>query len=84
MYGHDYAQEGRRQELHPLENVPSSPNSSQEETTKGLMDLRQPRSGNMPDSEESLEDPLMQEQPFNGDPPLFPETMVRCKKQSAS
>ncbi len=37
----------------------------------------------MPDSEESSEDPFRQEHPFNGDPPLFPETMVRRKMQSA-
>ncbi len=57
VYGHDYAQEGQR------EDTPSSPKSS-----------------NVPDSEESSEDPL-QEQPFDGDPPLFPETPVRRKKQ---
>ena len=38
------------------------------------------KSGNVPDSEELSEDPL-QEQPFDGDPPLFPETPVRRKKQ---
>ncbi len=77
VYGHDYAQEGQREE-----NAPSSPNSSREETARGLPDQQQLRSGNLPDSEESSEDPL-QEQPFDGDPPLFPETVVRRKKQTA-
>ncbi len=56
VYGHDYAQEGQGEDLHPRENAPSSPNSSQEEIAKGLADPQQPRSGDMPDSEESSED----------------------------
>ena len=83
MYSHDYAQEGQREEFHSWENAPSSPNVSQEGTAKGLMDPQQPRSGDMPNSEDSSEDPL-QEQPFDGDPPLFPEVVVRRKKQPAS
>ena len=79
VYGHDYAQEGQGEELHPWENAPSSPNSSQEE--RGPTDPQQPRSGDLPNSEDSSEDPL-QEQPFDGDPPLFPETIVRRKKQT--
>ena len=75
VYGHDYAQEGQREELHPWEDALSSPNSSREGTPKG---------GAVPDSEDSSEDPFGQEQPFDGDPLLFPETVVQCKNQSAS
>ena len=75
VYGHDYAQEGQREEFHPRENAPSSPNISREGTAKSLTDPRQPRSGDVPDSEDSSEDPL-QEQPFDGEPPLFPEVVV--------
>ena len=40
VYGHDYtlAHEGQREELHPLEDALSSPNSSWDETAKGLAD----------------------------------------------
>ena len=74
MYSHDYVQEGQR------EDAPSSPDSNREGTAKGLAGLHQPKSGDVPNSEDSSEDPL-QEQPFDGDPPLFPETPVRRKKQ---
>ena len=74
VYGHDYVQKDQREDaLFP-------PNSSREGMAKGPAGLQQPESGNVPNSEESSEDPL-QEQPFDGDPPLFPETLVRCKKQ---
>ena len=36
VYGHDYAQEGQREEFHPQENAPSLPNISQEGTAKSL------------------------------------------------
>ena len=78
VYGHDYAlaHEGQREELHPLEDAPSSPNSSWDEMAKGLADPRKLEGGAMPESGESLEDPFVQEQPFDGDVPLFPETVV--------
>ena len=40
VYGHDYAlaHEGQKEELHPLEDAPSSPNSSWDELAKGLAD----------------------------------------------
>ena len=75
VYGHDYAQEGQGEELHPWQDAPSSPDSSREGTPKG---------GAVPDSEDSSEDPFGREQPLDGDPLLFPETVVRRKKQSVS
>ena len=83
VYGHDYAlaQEGQREELHPLEDAPSSPHSSWDETAKGLADPRKLESGAASENEKSSEDSSMQEQPFEGDVPLFPETVVRRKNQ---
>ncbi len=83
VYGHDYAlaHEGQREELHPLEDAPSSPNSSWDETAKGLADLRKLEGGATRESEKSSEDSFMQEQPFDGDGdvPLFPEMVVQRK-----
>ncbi len=73
VYGHDYAQEGQG------EDAPFQPHSSREGTAKSPAGLQQPESGNVPDSEESSDS--LQEQPFEDDPPLFPETPVRRKKQ---
>ncbi len=83
VYGHDYAQEGQREEMHPLEDAPSSPNSSWDEPAKGLTNPCKPEGGAMPDSGESSEDHFSQEQPLDGDVPLFPETVVRHKNQTA-
>ncbi len=78
VYGHDYAltHEGQREQLHPLEEVfSSSPDSSWDEAAKGLADLRKAEDGAI-HSGESSDDPFIQEQPFDGDVPLFPETVV--------
>ena len=85
VYGHDYAltHEGQREQLHPLEEALSpSPDSSWDEIAKGLADPQRVKDGALHKSGESSEDPFVQEQPFDGDVPLFPETVVRCKNQS--
>ena len=85
MYGHDYAltHEGQREQLHPLEEALSpSPDSSWDEIAKGLADPQRVKDGALHKSGESSEDPFVQEQPFDGDVPLFPETVVRRKNQS--
>ncbi len=80
MYGHDYAQEGQREEL-PREDALSSPNSSREGMAEGPVDPQRSRSGNVPNSDETSEDHASQEQPLDGDLPLFPETIVQRKHQ---
>ena len=74
VYGHDYAQEGQG------EDAPFQLHSSWEGMAKSPAGLPQPESDNVPDSDESLGS--LQEQPFEDDPLLFPETPVRRKKQS--
>ena len=85
MYGHDYAiaHEGQREQLCPLEEASSSsPDSSWDEAAKDLGDPRKAEGGATHRSGESSDDPFTQEQPFEGDVPLFPETVVRRKNQS--
>ncbi len=85
MYGHDYAivHENQREQLRPLEEASSSsPDSSWDEAAKGLGDPQKAEGGATQRSEESSDDPFTQEQPFDGDVPLFPETVVRRKNRS--
>ncbi len=82
MYGHDYAiaHEGQNEQLRPLEEAASSsPDTSWDEATKGLDNPRKAEGGATHISDESSDDPSAQEQPFDGDVSLFPETVVRRK-----
>ena len=84
VYGHDYAiaHEGKKEQLHPLaEASSSSPDTSWDEHAQGFDDLRKAEGDAM--RGESSDDPFIQEQPFDGDPPLFPETVVWWKSHSA-
>ena len=86
VYGHDYAiaHEGQKEQLCPLaEASSSSPNSSWDEPVKGFDDPQKAEGGATRKSGESSDDPFIQEQPSEGDLPLFPETVVRHKSQSA-
>ncbi len=85
VYGHDYAivHESQREHLRPLEEASSSsPNSSWDEAAKGLGDPWKAEGGAPRRSDESSDDLSVQEQPFDGDVPLFPETVVRHKNRS--
>ncbi len=86
VYGHDYAiaHEGQKEQLRPLDEASSSsPDSSWDEPVKGLDDPRKAEGSATCKSGESSDDPFIQEQPFDGDFPLFPETVVRRKSRSA-
>ncbi len=82
MYGHDYAivHANQREQLRPLEEASlPSPDFSWDEVARGLGDPRRAEGGVTPKSDESSDGPFAQEQPFDGDIPLFPETVVRRK-----
>ncbi len=81
VYGHDYtlSQGNQGKRLHPLEEVSSPlPESSEDEAAENPGGPQKVESGATRESGESSEDLCsLQEQPFDGDAPLFPKTPVR-------